>query len=279
MASAHNAEADTDLSGLRFEAVSGNIGAWARGFALDAPDNASLKERLQLALAEYGVLFFDFGRIPDFEEYLGFASLFGKVQGKFGQVVKDRQGEETPYIDSARNPMKQFRINHWHADGGPFAVPPLAAILLAYEVPEAGGDTMWASMYAAYDALSPHMQRMLDGMRILNNNDRTSFLEPKEHVHPAVVVNPITGRKCLFVDPNYTARFVDVPDRESEVLLQFLFEHINTPEFHVRLRWKPGHAAVWHQQVTKHRGVDDFIGTRKLQRHTVDGAPLIGAGV
>ena len=278
MATASKVRSDGVRSDLQFEAVSGNIGAWVRGFELASPENALLEDRLQRALAEYGVLFFDFGRVPDFDEYLGFASLFGKVQGKFDQVVKDWQGEETPFIDSARNPMKQFRINHWHADGGPLPVPPLAAILTAYEVPEAGGDTMWASMVAAYDALSPHMQRMLDGMQILNNNDRTSFLEPKEHIHPAVVVNPVTGRKCLFVDPNYTARFVDVPDRESEVLLQFLFDHINTPEFHVRLRWKPGYAAVWHQQVTKHRGVDDFTGPRKLQRHTVDGAPLIGAG-
>jgi taurine dioxygenase len=262
---------------VRFEAVSGNIGAWVRGFELAAPENGLLKEQLQRALAEYGVLFFDFGRVPNFEEYFGFASLFGQVQGRFGQVIKDRQGEETPFIDSARTPMKQFRINHWHGDGGPLPVPPLAAILMAYEVPEAGGDTMWASMVAAYEALSPHMQRMLDGMQIVNNNDRTRFLEAKEHVHPAVVVNPITGRKCLFVDPNYTARFVGVPEAENEALLRFLFEHINTPEFHVRLRWKPGYAAVWHQQVTKHRGVDDFTGSRKLQRHTVDGVPLIGA--
>lgn len=272
MASARSVRTD-----VRFEAVSGNIGAWVRGFELDAPENGLLKEQLQRALAEYGVLFFDFGRVPNFEEYFGFAGLFGQVQGKFGQVVKDRQGEETPFIDSARTPMKQFRINHWHGDGGPLPVPPLAAILTAYEVPGAGGDTMWASMVAAYEALSPHMQRMLDGMQIVNNNDRTRFLEAKEHVHPAVVVNPITGRKCLFVDPNYTARFVGVPEAENEALLRFLFEHINTPEFHVRLRWKPGYAAVWHQQVTKHRGVDDFTGSRKLQRHTVDGVPLIGA--
>ena len=72
--------------------------------------------------------------------------------------------------------------------------------------PPAGGETMWSSMYAAYDALSPHMQKMLDGMQILNNNDRVRFLEPLEQIHPAVVVNPITGRKCLFVDPNYTSQ-------------------------------------------------------------------------
>jgi taurine dioxygenase len=261
---------------LTFEPVTGVIGAWVRNFELGAADNQLLAERLRRELAEHGVLFFDLGRVPDSREFEDFASLFGKVQPKFGQVVKDRDENAPPFIDSDRTPMKPNRINVWHGDGGPLAVPPLAAILTAYEVPEAGGDTMWASMVAAYDALSPHMQRMLDGMKILNNNSRLPFLEPREHIQPAVVVNPITGRKCLFVDPNYTERFLDVPEAENRALLQFLAEHINTPEFHVRLRWQPGYAAVWHQQVTKHRGVDDFTGPRKLQRHTVDGEPLIG---
>lgn len=272
MATASIAESDMTL-----EPVSGLIGTWVRGYELGADVTPDQSAQLQKALAEYGVLFFDFGRVAGFEEFFAFAGMFGKVQGKFDQTIKNRTEPETPFIDSSKTPMKQFRINCWHADGGPLPVPPLAAILTAHQVPEAGGDTMWASMYAAYDGLSPHMQRMLDGMQIVNNNQRTSFLEPKEHIHPAVVVNPITGRKCLFVDPNYTARFLDVPENESDALLQFLFQHINTPEFHVRLRWKPGYCAVWHQQVTKHRGVDDFTGPRKLQRLTVDGEPLVGA--
>jgi taurine dioxygenase len=264
-------------TGLELEPVSANIGAWVRGFELGAPGNSALADKLQRALAENGVLFFDFGRVPTSDEFWDFAAIFGKVQPKFGQTVKDRDENAPPIIDSDRMPMKQFRINQWHGDGGPIAVPPLAAILTAYEVPPAGGETMWSSMYAAYDALSPHMQRMLDGMQMVNNNDRVRFLEPLEHVHPAVVVNPITGRKSLFVDPNYTSHFVGVPEAESDALLRFLFEHINTPEFHVSLRWRPGYCAVWHQQVTKHRGVDNFKGPRKLQRHTVDGEPLVGA--
>ena len=262
---------------LTLEPVSGAIGAWVRGYELGVGASPDTSARLQRALAERGVLFFDFGRVPDFGEFFEFAGMFGKVQGEFGQEIRDRKQPATPFIDSSVTPMKPFRINHWHADGGPLPVPPRAAILAAHEIPETGGDTMWASMVAAYDALSPHLQRMLDGMRIVNNNRRTGFLEPREHIHPAVVVNPVTGRKCLFVDPNYTAGFVDVPEAESDALLRFLFEHINTPEFHVRLRWKPGYCAVWHQQVTKHRGVADFTGPRKLQRLTVDGEPLLGA--
>ena len=262
---------------LGLERATGLIGAWVRNFALDDPENAGKSEALARALSEYGVLFFDFGRPPEAEEFTRFAGLFGKVQAVFGQKVKGQQENAVPLIDAERMPMAKHRINWWHSDGGPLAVPPLAAMLTPYELPEAGGDTMWASMYAAYDALSPQMQAFLDGLRIVNNNKRTPFLEPKEHIHPAVVRNPITSRKCLFFNPNYTEGFVGLTDRENDALYRMLVEHINTPEFHVRLNWKLGYAAVWHQQVTQHRGVDDFKGPRKLKRLTVDGAPLIPA--
>jgi taurine dioxygenase len=266
--------ADVDLG---FERATGLIGAWVRNFQLGAPENPARSDALLRALSEYGVLFFDFGRPPTADEFTEFAALFGNVQAAFGQKVMGRDENEVPLIDSDRMPMGKHRINVWHSDGGPLPIPPLAAMLTPYELPEVGGDTMWASMYAAYDALSPHMQKMLDGMQIVNNNTRTPFLEPKEHIHPAVVRNRVTGRKCLFFNPNYTERFVDVPEKENDALYRFLVEHINTPEFHVRLRWKLGYAAVWHQQVTQHRGVDDFKGPRKLKRLTVDGAPLIPA--
>jgi taurine dioxygenase len=262
---------------LGFERVTGLIGAWVRNFELDAPDNVARAPALLRALSEHGVLFFDFGRPPGEGEFTRFASLFGNVQERFGQTVKDRDEKAVPLIDSERMPMSKFRINWWHSDGGPLEVPPLAAMLTPCELPEVGGDTMWASMYAAYDALSSRMQRFLDGLEIINNNKRTPFLEPREHVHPAVVRNPITGLKCLFFNPNYTEGFVGLTEKENDALYRLLIEHINTPEFHVRLRWKLGYAAVWHQQVTQHRGVDDFAGPRKMKRLTVDGAPLIPA--
>lgn len=267
-------EQDVDLALEPAEAL---IGAWVRDFDIADPRNTKKSDALRRALSEYGVLFFDFGRVPEAEEYTRFASLFGNVQAVFGQQVKDREGAFVPLIDSDRMPMENHKINWWHSDGGPLEVPPLAAILTPHELPPIGGATMWASMYAAYDALSPQMQGLLDGLRIVNNNNRANFLEPKEFIHPAVVRNPITGRKCLFVNPIYTARFADLPEKESDALYRFLVEHINTPEFHVRLNWKLGYCAVWHQQVTQHRGVNDFKGARKLKRLTVDGAPLIPA--
>lgn len=266
-----------DRVDLGLEPVTGLIGARVHNFDLGSPDNRAKAGALLRALSEHGVLFFEFGRVPEAEELNAFAGLFGKVQGVFGQQIKNRDANAVPVIDSAVTPMKEYRVNHWHSDGGPLPIPPLAAILTPHELPEVGGDTMWASMTAAYDALSPSFQLLLDGLQMVNNNKLTSFLEPKEHIHPAVVVNPITGRKCLFFNPNYTEHFVGLADKESDALRRFLVDHINTPEFHVRLRWRIGTVAVWHQQVTQHRGVNDFSGPRKLKRLTVDGEPLIPA--
>jgi taurine dioxygenase len=167
--------------------------------------------------------------------------------------------------------MKEVHIDWWHTDGSPLERPPLAAVLTPIELPEAGGDTMWASMYAAWDALSPRYQQLLEGVEALNSNFRLPFLEPKQFVHPAVLRDPITGRKCLYVNSNYTERLIGLGEKESESLLRFLFDHVNTPEFHVRLRWRPGYVAVWHERVTQHRGVNDFEGPRKLKRLTIAG--------
>ena len=94
-------------------------------------------------------------------------------------------------------------------------------------------------------------------------------------VHPAVIRDEFTGRKALFVNSNYTDRILGMSERESETILQMLFEHVNTPDFHVTHRWQPGHVAVWEQRVTQHRGVAGFKGPRKLRRMTyLGGSPV-----
>ena len=101
---------------------------------------------------------------------------------------------------------------------------------------------------------------------------RLPFLrETPSAVHPAVIRDPVTGRKLLFVNSNYSERFIGMSARESDALLQMLFDHINTPEFHVRLRWRPGIVAAWEERVVQHRGVADFTGPRKLRRITFKG--------
>jgi taurine dioxygenase len=254
---------------IQFERATGNIGAWVSGVALDAA-GAATETALRRGLAEHGVLFFDFGRILSSAEFTGFAALFGEVEAGYGQKVAN-QDRDVPYIDEARVPMAKHHTDWWHTDGSPLERPPLAALLTPLESPQVGGDTMWASMYAAWDALSPHYQRLLQHMDALNSNVRVPFLEPKQFTHPAVITDAVTGRKALFVNSVYTERLVGLSDKENDSLLRFLFDHVNTPEFHVRLRWRPGVVVVWHERVTQHRAVSDVVGARKLKRLTIVG--------
>src|SRR5262249_28078682 len=145
----------------------------------------------------------------------------------------------------------QKLVDRWHTDGPPMASPPYAALLTPDVLPRVGGDTLWASMTAAFDALSPQYQRLLDGteavhptakasrLKALDEPD-TSYGDGERSVHPVVPIDPFTGRKFLYVNSIYTERIIGLSDSESADLLAMLCEHINTPEFHVRLRWKLG---------------------------------------
>jgi taurine dioxygenase len=136
---------------------------------------------------------------------------------------------------------------------------------------------MWANMYAAYEALSSHYQRFLDGLEALHTTDCVLrkmgpradpdiFGEGARRVHPAVLTDPVTGRRMLYVNENYTERLVGLSDAESASVLRLLFDHINTPEFHVRWQWQLGDIAIWEERVTQHRAVADFEGRRVMRR-------------
>lgn len=255
--------------GITFAPATGTVGAWVHGVALDERDPAVAQE-LNRKLHEHGVLFFQFDEVLTSEQFVGFADLFGEIEDGYRITLKDKN--ESPYIDSDLAPMKEVRINVFHTDGTALEIPPQAAILTPVELPPAGGDTMFASMYAAWDALSPHYQRLLEGLEVVHNTRRLPFLrESPECVHPAVIRDAVTGRKMLFVNANYSDRILGMSERESEELLQFLFAHINTPEFHVREHWRLGMVTVWEERVVQHRGVADFTGPRKLRRLTYKG--------
>ena len=229
---------------IRFERVTSNIGAMVHGIELTGAKDAAAAESLRRGLHEYGVLFFQFEKLVSAQEFNAFSQLFGELEGAYALSLS--AGEE-PYIDSDKTPMKDYSINRWHSDGTALECPPQAAMLTPVELPTVGGDTMWASMYAAWEALSPHYQRFLEGLEVLHSTVRVPFLrESPATVHPAVIRDAVTGRKMLFVNSNYSERVVGMNSQESEKLLQMLFEHINTPEFHVRLRWRPG-LAYWHK--------------------------------
>jgi taurine dioxygenase len=252
---------------IRLERVTGTIGVLVHGVDLPGPHPAGTEETVRRALHEHGVLFFEFDRMLGAEEFVGFAALFGEPEERY-QLATGK----SEYIDSDLVPMKEYRVNYWHTDGTLFECPPQAAMLTPVELPEAGGDTMWASMYAAWESLSSHHQRLLEGVEVLHSAARLPFLkDAPTAVHPAVIRDPVTNGQMLFVNSNYTERILGMSDRESDALLSMLFEHVNSPEFHVRLRWRLGVVAVWEERVTQHRGVPDFTGPRKLRRLTFPG--------
>ncbi len=175
----------------------------------------------------------------------------------------------------------------WHSDTVYLERPPMATLLIAREVPPRGGDTEFASMYAAYDALSPGMQHLLGGLQAVNSSAladvsktredriRDSGLDAeKEYVsqHPVVRTHPETGRKALYVNVAHTERFVDMTIEESRPLLEYLFAHSIRPEFTCRFQWQPGSLAMWDNRCAMHNPVNDYDGyTRSMHRITLAG--------
>jgi taurine dioxygenase len=155
----------------------------------------------------------------------------------------------------------------WHTDTSCEVAPPMGSILHMRTVPDVGGDTLFASMYAAYEALSPAMKATLEPLTAHHSGgaaysgyygDSAGRTYP-EADHPIVCVHPESGRKLLFVNSFYTTRINGLPKGESGKLLEFLFRHVETPEFQCRFRWKPHSVAFWDNRCTQHRAIWDYF--------------------
>ena len=165
--------------------------------------------------------------------------------------------------------------NEWHTDLTFQVRPAKLSILHMIQCPKVGGDTMWASLSAAYDALSKPMQDMLDNLTALH--DATPHNKPHvTAVHPVIRVHPDTGRKCLYVSEHFTRRIVELEARESDALLAFLTRHVQDPRFNVRYHWSPGTVAIWDNTCTQHCVLNNFTGERHIQRVTIAGDEVVG---
>jgi taurine dioxygenase len=180
----------------------------------------------------------------------------------------------------------------WHSDTAYKERPDMGTLLYALEVPDHGGDTLFSSMYAAYDALSAGMKRLLDGLVAVNNSDKgypggraanlktlggmgtaVKAAPALEAEHPVVRTHPETGRKALFVNGAHTLRFRDMTVEESRSLIDYLAAHAVRPEFTCRLRWEKGTIAVWDNRCTQHCALNDYNGHRRhMHRVTLEGA-------
>lgn len=172
--------------------------------------------------------------------------------------------------------------DNWHTDVTFIETPPAGAILTAQRLPETGGDTLWASGIAAYQALSEPLKVLLNALQA-EHDFRKAFQEYKyraseeEHqrwlqavaknppvLHPVIRTHPVSGKKALFVNEGFTTRIVGLKEKESEALLNFLFAHITKPDFQVRWRWQVGDVAIWDNRVTQHYANADYLPARRI---------------
>lgn len=268
---------------LSFAPITGNIGAEVSGIDLAAPQSDETIKELDRAVANYGVLIFrDQSLTP--EQHRAFGARFGDLHIHPYERNLGPEHPEVIVLDSELYRAKGKSSVPWHADATFEERPPRGSILRAVQLPEVGGDTLWSSMYAAWDALSSPMQRLLDGLHAEHDSTKSFGQRVKEGraaadakkemsatTHPVVITHPVSGRRALFVNAVFTTRIVELSPAESDRVLAQLFEHTKAPEFQVRLRWAPGTVAFWDNRATQHYAVGDYVGRRLMQRVTVLG--------
>jgi alpha-ketoglutarate-dependent taurine dioxygenase len=253
-----------------------HIGAEITGVDLSQPLGEFELREIKAALAQYQVVFFRDQEL-DHEAHKAFGRQFGELIIHSGVAGIDGHPEIVAIHSDAES--KYVAGENWHSDLTCNAEPPMGSILYLHTVPKTGGDTVFSSMYAAYDALSPRMKAYLDGLTAVHDGDpvyRPLFNDPSKRypcsTHPIVRTHPVTGRKCLFVNQSYTTHIVGVSKDESRAVLGFLFHHVTNPNFQVRFRWSPRAVAFWDNRCTQHLAVwDYFPQTRSGYRVTIGG--------
>ncbi|MBS0558546.1 MAG: TauD/TfdA family dioxygenase [Proteobacteria bacterium] len=266
---------------ITVDRVTPHLGAMISGVDITGPLSNSQVEELHKALADHLVLFFRDQRFtPDSQKRFG--RLFGELHTHPNTPGIPGHPEVMPIHADANS--KRVAGEWWHSDVSCDPEPPLGSILYLHTVPPCGGDTLFASMYAAYDALSPRMKAYLDGLtafhsgerlyrrtnRLLNIDD-TGRVFPSA-VHPVVRTHPVTGRKALFVNRTFTYRINELPDDESDGVLSFLYDHAEKPDFQVRFRWEPHSVAFWDNRSAQHLAIwDYFPQVRSGMRVTIKG--------
>jgi len=257
------------------------IGAEVENFEMSGTMNQTQFDHIHDALMTHQVLFFRDQEMT-LEQHKEFARQFGDLHIHPGIPGPDGH----PDVIQIHADATSTRIagEDWHSDVSCDDEPPMGSILHMHTVPESGGDTLFASMYAAYEALSEPMQTMLRGLTARHSGeaayrgrydyrdvDDTDYDYPNND-HPVVRTHPVTKRKGLFVNRIFTTHINGVSAAESDALLQFLFNHIQKPEFQVRFRWQPGSVAFWDNRAVQHYAIwDYFPETRSGFRVTVAG--------
>ena len=258
------------------------LGAEIRGIDLSAGLDQAGYRAVRAALLEHQVLFFkDQKEIPP-QTQIAIGKRFGELH--FHPAAPQMAGHPEIFEIHVHKDSKIANGEFWHSDVSCDEVPPLGTILQLHVVPEIGGDTMFANMYADYEALSAPFKAMLDGLTARHESehvyrgrysDRGVDDRDKQYpaaTHPVVRTHPETGRKALYVNRTFTTRLNELDETESAAVLGFLFEHCEHVDFQIRFRWEKNDVAFWDNRCAMHRAIWDYWpAERKGRRVTIKG--------
>jgi taurine dioxygenase len=275
---------------FKVELLCGAGGAEISGLDASKPLGPEVVADLRRALAEHCAIFLrDQDLTPDQQK--AFARHFGPLaQTPFIQPLEGHP-EMMRIVREPEETKKQNFGGRWHTDMTFSPEPVMGTCLYARESPAVGGDTIWSNQMLAFEALSPGLQRTLEGLRVMHSAKRSygpqgvyadddlksmriqaSEEALKEQAHPCIRTHPETGRKILYVNWVYAIRFEGMTEEESAPLLDYLNRHSQRPEFQIRFRWRKGSLALWDNRSTQHIAVNDYAGYRRvMDRVTIAG--------
>ncbi len=260
------------------------LGARVGGVDLTRPLDAATVDGLYKALLDHKVLVLN---APDMtpDQHMALGRALGEIEVHAFFPNLGAGHEQVSVLDSAEGNTASM----WHTDESFLPHPPMGTLTHARILPDVGGDTLFASTAAAYEALSPNMKGYLEGLEAVHDLSRTTELRmrfdhatpqqyadaiaaDRRHRHPVVRTHPDTGARSLYVNPTYTRHIVGLPPEESEAVLSFLFRHSVKEAFTYRHRWVDGDLLVWDNRATMHMVLNDFEGRRLMYRVSVLGS-------
>jgi taurine dioxygenase len=255
------------------------IGAEISGVDLSRPLSDELFQAVHDALMEHQVIFFRDQTLTP-EQHKAFGQQFGPLH--VHPASSDHpDGHPEVMVIHADERSRFVAGEVWHSDVSCEAAPPMGSILYLQEVPPVGGDTLFASMYAAYDALSDPVKRLLEPLTAVHDGAHyyvgryegpgRDEVYPRAE-HPVVCSHPVTGRRLLFVNRMFTTHIPTLKPAESDVVLEMLYRHIETPEFQCRFTWRAGSVAFWDNRCVQHHAIWDYYPHRRHgHRVTIQG--------